>query len=82
MLALNLLIENPKLPLNGVIVVTPNINYPAVAPSFSERVVKYVCRELMGDCLVYSQVNPTAISKRTDVLKRSIDNGLSYQYIR
>lgn len=73
MLVLNLLIDNPRLPINGVVILTPTLTFPQKDSSVSGQVIKYLCRELMGEFLVNSHVNPTAITKRTDVLKKSID---------
>jgi hypothetical protein len=82
MIALNLLMENPGLPFNGIIILTPNIRFNVRNQSLSERIVKYFCRAYMGEFLVNSHANPTAITKRTDILKKNIDEGLNYQYIR
>jgi hypothetical protein len=36
----------------------------------------------MSDLLVNSHANPTGLTKRTDILKKNIDEGLNYQYIK
>lgn len=36
----------------------------------------------MGEFLVNSHVNPTAVTKRTDILQKNINEGVNYQYIR
>lgn len=82
MVLLNLLIENPQLPINGVILLTPTLSFPREEQSVGAAITKYICRQFMGDCLVNSHVNPTALTKREDVLKKNIDQGLNYQYIR
>lgn len=82
MLLINLLIENPQLPINGVILLTPTLTFQAEEHSVGESLVKFLCRQFMGEFLVNSHVNPTGLTKRTDVLKKNIDQGLNFQYIK
>jgi acylglycerol lipase len=82
MLLLNLLIENSHLPINGVIILSPTMTFPKAQSSIGDSIVKYLCRKFMGELLVNSQANPTGLTKRVDILKKNIDDGLNYQYIK
>lgn len=71
----SLLVDNPHLPINGVILVSPTLFVPEPQMSLKRLTLKYICRQLFGDLLVHLPLNLSSLTKNIHHFKKMIDDG-------
>ena len=81
-LLMSLLTDNTHLPINGLIVVTPVFSFPKDCNSLRYKISSLLCRSLLGDLLVNNHVNPTGLTKNNWIVKKIIDQGCDFQYMK
>ena len=71
---ISLLVDNPHLPISGIILVSPTILVPSQDYLNPKRLMlKWLCRYFMGDLLVHMPLSLTTFTKNNYYLKRLID---------
>ena len=79
---MSLLIDNPHLPINGFIVVSPTIVGPGQPKTPTRIILKWLCRCFLGDLLVHMPLNMASLTKDNNQLKKMIDEGSQVQYVK
>jgi hypothetical protein len=78
-----LLVDNPHLPISGVILVSPSVIEESDKPFNLKRLMlKWFCRTFFGSLLVYLPLSFTTFTKNNYYLKRLIDEGSGVQYVK
>lgn len=78
----SLLVDNPHLPINGVILISPTIILEEKRKSITKTLGKWVCRKFFGELLVHVPLSMTTLTKNNNHLKKMIDEGSGVQYAK
>lgn len=81
-LVMSLLTDNTHLPINGLIIIAPIFSFPKDSNSLRYKISSMICRSLLGDLVVNNHVNPTGITKNNWIVKKIIDQGCDFQYMK
>jgi acylglycerol lipase len=82
LLVLALLEENPKLPLAGVIAMSPLFSFPFFTnTSWVGKSVLWLLSFLFEDMIINNMINPTSLTNNLRKVKGCIDGVFSYQFI-
>jgi alpha-beta hydrolase superfamily lysophospholipase len=81
LLVLGLLEDNPKLPLAGVIAMSPLFSFPYFKEtSFIGRTVLWLLSSLFEDMIINNMINPTSLTNNQMMVKGCIDGVFNYQF--
>jgi hypothetical protein len=79
---LALLEENPKLPLAGVVALSPLFSFPFFKnTSLIGKSVLWMLSFLFEDMIINNMINPTSLTNNMHKVKGCIDGVFSYQFI-
>ena len=76
------LVDNPHVPITGVVMVSPTLLIPQSFRSVTRSALKWASRRLFGDFLVHLPLCLDHLSKSNTHLKQVIDQGSQVQYIK
>lgn len=79
---LALLQENPKLPLAGVVAMSPLFSFPFLTnASFIGKSVIWLLSFIFEDMIINNMINPTSLTNNQRKVKGCIDGVFNYQFI-
>lgn len=77
-----LLEENPKLPIAGVISLSPLFSFPFFnETSFIGKVVLSILSYIFPNMIINNMINPTSLTNNQRMVKGCIDGVFNYQFI-